>query len=79
MEKVEKSNLDLKPEEVLIGDQFILNAKKKLGSGAFGEIYYGSDIARKTEVAIKLERLDAQFPQLLREAKIYVALQGGSK
>lgn len=27
--------------EIPIGDNFKLNAKKKLGSGAFGDIYYG--------------------------------------
>lgn len=27
--------------EIPIGENFKLNAKKKLGSGAFGDIYYG--------------------------------------
>lgn len=27
--------------EIPIGDNYKLNAKKKLGSGAFGDIYYG--------------------------------------
>jgi hypothetical protein len=27
--------------EIPISDNFKLNAKKKLGSGAFGDIYYG--------------------------------------
>ena len=33
--------------EIPIAEVFLLNAKKKLGSGAFGEIYYG--INRKTK------------------------------
>jgi hypothetical protein len=35
------NNEELCDYEIPIGDSFKLNAKKKLGSGAFGEIYYG--------------------------------------
>lgn len=48
--------------EIPISDNFKLNAKKKLGSGAFGDIYYGKtsilmtgiNLKLKEEVAIKL-------------------------
>ena len=47
--------------EIPIGDNYKLNAKKKLGSGAFGDIYYGKNlndlgmnVKANEEVAIKL-------------------------
>jgi len=40
--------------EIPISDNFKLNAKRKLGSGAFGDIYYGMNLKLKEEVAIKL-------------------------
>jgi len=40
--------------EIPIADNFKLNAKKKLGSGAFGDIYYGINLKQNEEVAIKL-------------------------
>jgi len=40
--------------EIPISDNFKLNAKKKLGSGAFGDIYHGINLKLKEEVAIKL-------------------------
>lgn len=30
--------------EIPVGECFKLNAKKKLGSGAFGDIYYGNSL-----------------------------------
>lgn len=49
---------------------------KKLGSGAFGEIYLAtnSSVNFKTgpsQVAIKIEKSDSKHPQLYFEAKIY--------
>lgn len=65
--------------EIPIGENFKLNARKKLGSGAFGDIYYGTNIKLNDEVAIKLEPIKAKHPQLFYEAKLYMALQGGGK
>ena len=71
---IEKDNGDY---EIPIGDNFKLNAKKKLGSGAFGDIYYGVNVKLGDDVAIKLEPIKARHPQLFYESKLYMALQGG--
>ncbi len=63
--------------EIPISDNFKLNAKKKLGSGSFGEIYYGINMKQNEEVAIKLEPNKAKHPQLQYESQLYISLQGG--
>lgn len=63
--------------EIPIADNFKLNAKKKLGSGAFGDIFYGYNLKVNEEVAIKLESNSAKHPQLFYEAKLYMNFQGG--
>ena len=63
--------------EIPIAEVFLLNAKKKLGSGAFGEIYYGINRKNKANVAIKLEPTKAKHPQIYSESKLYQALQSG--
>jgi hypothetical protein len=65
--------------EIPIGDNFKLNARKKLGSGAFGDIYFGTNTKLGEDVAIKLEPTKAKHPQLFYESKLYMALQGGGK
>lgn len=78
MHSTPSPNGHIKSSEVLIGDNFKLNAKKKLGSGAFGEIYEGENQQTKEKVAIKLEPIDSKSPQLQMEYKLYTSLQGGS-
>jgi hypothetical protein len=63
--------------EIQIGEHFKLNAKKKLGSGAFGEIYFGTNMKLGEDVAIKLEPTKTRHPQLYYESKLYMTLQGG--
>ena len=63
--------------EIPIAEVFLLKAKKKLGSGAFGEIYYGINRKNKANVAIKLEPTKAKHPQIYSESKLYQALQSG--
>jgi len=65
--------------EIPIGEDYKLYATKKLGSGAFGEIYQGFSLKLNEDVAIKLESSKNKNPQLLYESKLYSALQGGGK
>jgi len=51
---------------------------KKIGSGAFGEIYEGKHTTTNQTVAIKLEPIKSSVPQLEYESKLYKVLQGGA-
>jgi hypothetical protein len=80
--KSNNNNIDMessKDYEIPIGENFKLNARKKLGSGAFGDIYFGTNLKLNEDVAIKLEPTKAKHPQLFYESKLYMALQGGGK
>lgn len=55
--------------EIKVGKTFKLT--KKLGSGAFGEIYHGINLKNGVEVAVKLEPSNTKHPQLYYEAKLY--------
>mmetsp|Transcript_17801 Transcript_17801/g.15711 ORF Transcript_17801/g.15711 Transcript_17801/m.15711 type:complete len:324 (-) Transcript_17801:53-1024(-) len=61
--------------ELRVGNKYRLS--RKLGSGAFGDIYHGMNIKTNEEVAIKLEPVRSKHPQLLYETKLYRILQGG--
>ena len=63
--------------EIPVADIYRLNAKKKLGSGAFGDIYYGVNTKTNEDVAIKLEPIKTKHPQLFLESKLYMSLQNG--
>ena len=63
--------------DIQIGDHYKLYSNKKLGSGAFGEIYKGYNTRLNLEVAIKLEPIKSQHPQLFYEGKLYSTFQGG--
>jgi len=62
--------------DLRVGGKFKLI--KKCGSGAFGEIYQGTNVKTGDDVAIKLEPVKTKFPQLLYETKIYKILNGGA-
>ena len=49
---------------------------KKLGSGAFGEVFMAKEIATGDEVAVKVESNRTRHPQLLHEAKLIKILKG---
>ncbi|CAD8124963.1 unnamed protein product [Paramecium sonneborni] len=55
--------------DVKIGRSFKLT--KKLGSGAFGEIFHGINLKTNMEVAVKLEPVNTKHPQLFYEGKLY--------
>ncbi|TNV79428.1 hypothetical protein FGO68_gene1357 [Halteria grandinella] len=61
--------------ELRVGGKYRLS--RKLGCGAFGDIYHGTNIKTNEEVAIKLEPVRTKHPQLLYETKLYRILQGG--
>ncbi len=54
--------------ELKVGNRFKLT--RKLGSGAFGEIFHGINVKSGEEVAIKLEHVNTKHPQLFYEAKL---------
>ena len=49
---------------------------KKLGEGAFGQVYVAKDNATGEEVAVKVEDNRTKHPQLLHEAKLLKLLKG---
>ncbi|CAF0773110.1 unnamed protein product [Didymodactylos carnosus] len=61
--------------ELRVGHKYRLG--RKIGSGSFGDIYLGTNIASGEEVAIKLECVRTKHPQLHIESKIYRMMQGG--
>ena len=61
--------------EDMIVDNYRLG--KKIGSGAFGEIYIAKHIITNEKYAAKLEPVNSKHPQLKYEAKIYNSLKGG--
>jgi len=61
--------------ELRVGGKFRLG--RKIGSGSFGDIYIGTNVQTKEEVAIKLESIKSKHPQLLYESKLYKILAGG--
>lgn len=51
---------------------------RHIGRGTFSEVYVGTHLVTKEEVAIKLENVRSKHPQLLFESKLYQVLRGGS-
>lgn len=64
---------------ILSAKQFQKDYKitRKIGHGAFGEIFIGSDLHTGKLIAIKKESSKTKCPQLLFEAKVYSILEGG--
>ena len=65
-------------DEISLGKNYKLYIKKKLGNGAFGEVFRGENISKKEKVAIKCEKVKDGHASLLKsEISIYNYLQGG--
>eukprot|EP00746_Dinoflagellata_sp_MGD_P031422 gnl/MRDRNA2_/MRDRNA2_174681_c0_seq1.p1 gnl/MRDRNA2_/MRDRNA2_174681_c0~~gnl/MRDRNA2_/MRDRNA2_174681_c0_seq1.p1 ORF type:complete len:308 (-),score=52.21 gnl/MRDRNA2_/MRDRNA2_174681_c0_seq1:148-1071(-) len=63
--------------EIHVGGKFRL--AQKIGAGAFGDVYRGTNIETSEEIAIKLESTKAEHQQLLNEAKRYKIIAGGTR
>jgi predicted Ser/Thr protein kinase len=74
MEEINSNDFDIP-----ITQNYILKAKKKLGSGSFGDIFLGINKKTKEKIAIKLEFKNTPNPKLKIESKIYSIIKGGSK
>ena len=48
--------------EIRVGSKY--KVCKKLGKGAFGDLYSGINLKTEEEVAIKLEKIDEKRPML---------------
>lgn len=60
--------------EILVGGKYQLI--KKIGDGAFTEIFEGIDIFDNSKIAIKLEHNTIKYPQLLFESKLLNSFKG---
>lgn len=68
------------PAELLqtrIGGKWVIG--KKLGSGAFGDIYIGHNVLTEGKVAIKVENKRNPHPQLEYEARVYKKYLTGTR
>ena len=75
-----KPSSELKDYEILIADNFVLDARKKFVSSSSHEgVYLGKIFEKDIPIAIKLELKGHEHPLLKKEAKIYTILEGIEK
>ncbi|TPX42786.1 hypothetical protein SeMB42_g04988 [Synchytrium endobioticum] len=61
-------------EDVLVDKQYRIG--NQIGSGAYGVVFHGTSIINGREVAIKVESIKAEVPQLEYESRVYNLLRG---
>eukprot|EP00603_Paraphysomonas_imperforata_P014579 CAMPEP_0114472208 /NCGR_PEP_ID=MMETSP0104-20121206/12253_1 /TAXON_ID=37642 ORGANISM="Paraphysomonas imperforata, Strain PA2" /NCGR_SAMPLE_ID=MMETSP0104 /ASSEMBLY_ACC=CAM_ASM_000202 /LENGTH=367 /DNA_ID=CAMNT_0001646165 /DNA_START=145 /DNA_END=1248 /DNA_ORIENTATION=- len=59
--------------DLRVGKKYRLG--RKFNGGSFGDLYLGVNVQTGEEVAIKLEPVRSPYPQLMREAKVYKAME----
>ncbi|KFY24256.1 hypothetical protein V491_02223 [Pseudogymnoascus sp. VKM F-3775] len=69
------NSVESRLSELCVGKKYLIG--RKIGSGSFGEIYFGKNIISGEEIAIKLESAKAERPQLEHQARVYKSLAGG--
>lgn len=60
---------------LIVGEKY--RVEQRIGAGSFGDIYLGVDLKTRDQVAIKIEPLKTEQPQLKLEWKLYSLLAGG--
>ena len=71
-------NQILTKDEIIIGTDYVIQLKNKLGSGSFGEIYKAKNTKLNINIAIKIEQINKNHHQRLKyEAGVLKYLQGG--
>lgn len=61
--------------EQTIVDKYRL--EKRIGNGAFGDIYLARHLSTKQKFACKVEKVTEKHPQLKYEERVYHYLKGG--
>ncbi len=50
--------------------------KQRIGHGSFGEIFLAIDLMTQKQVAVKVEKHNCRYPQLLYEYRVYKSMRG---